>query len=89
MSKQLQHRTPIRTPIELACMPDETIVCAEEVALFLGCSLARLRSREREGCGPDCLAATFDTAAGEYRIGDVRRWMAMPRTPAHERWRAS
>jgi hypothetical protein len=90
MAKQLQqHRTLMRTPIELACLPDDTVACAEEVALFLGCSIARLRRWQRDGCGPDCLTITSDTAAGEYRIGDVRRWMAMPRTLAHERWRAS
>lgn len=79
MSKRPHHARPlIRTPIELACLPADTITTAAEVALFLGCSVTRLRRWEREGHGPGCLPGAFHTSAGEYRIGDVRRWMALP-----------
>ncbi|KLK90512.1 hypothetical protein AA309_25215 [Microvirga vignae] len=79
MSKQPQQPpTLIRTPIELACLPVDTIVSAAEVALFLGCSVALLHRWEREGRGPFCLRPASCTDAVEYRIGDVRRWMALP-----------
>ena len=79
MSQQpQQHRLLIRTPIELGCLPDDTIVSAAEVALFLGCSVARLHRWDRQGHGPGCLTAASRTNADEYRIGDVRRWMALP-----------
>jgi hypothetical protein len=77
MSKQpKQHCRLVRTPIELGCLPDDTIVSASEVALFLGCSVAMLHRLERGGQGPGCLTAACGADADGYRIGDVRRWMA-------------
>lgn len=77
MSNQPRQHCPlVRTPIELACLPDDTIVSAAEVALFLGCSVAMLRRLERAGHSPNCLTAACDADADGYRIGDVRRWMA-------------
>ncbi|MFC1458063.1 hypothetical protein ACETIH_15365 [Microvirga arabica] len=77
MSKQPQQHLPlIRLPIELGCLPEDTIVSAAEVALLLGWPVAMLRRREREGHGPGCLTAACGADADGYRIGDVRRWMA-------------
>lgn len=78
MSKQPQPQPPLRTPIEFACLPDDTIASAAAVAHFLSCSVARLQRWEREGHGLVCLRSASRTAGEEYRMGDVRRWMALP-----------
>lgn len=79
MSKSsVQQRPLLRTPIEIACLPDEAIITAEEAAMLYGCSVARLHRWEREGRGPVCLRPASRTDAKKYRIGDIRRWMALP-----------
>jgi hypothetical protein len=67
-------RAFFRTPIEIACLPDETVIAEEEVAVLLDCSAATIHRWRREGRGPKCLEETTHADVAKYRLGDVRRW---------------
>ena len=74
-----QHPQPlVRTPIELACLPDEAVITAQEAAVLLGCPLVTLERWRRDRLGPDYLPADAPSGSADYQIGVVRHWMASP-----------
>ena len=75
-SNRSQKINKIRTPTQLAALPDEALIGVIEAASLIARDRETLRRWRKNGVGPAFLRHPINVDRAEYSLGAIRKWIS-------------